>query len=47
MRKSDETAAYYEVIKAEADVVRLIYRRYTVDHLSIGAITRLLNEEAV
>jgi len=47
VRKSDETAAYYEVIEAEADVVRLIYRRYTVEHLSIGAITRLLNERAV
>jgi site-specific DNA recombinase len=47
VRKSDETAAYYEVTEAEADVVRLIYRRYTVEHLSIGAITRLLNEQAV
>ena len=47
VRKSDETAAYYEVIEAEAEVVRLIYRRYTVGHLSIGAITRLLNEQAV
>src|SRR5215467_6179084 len=47
VRKSDETAAYYEVIEAEADVVRLIYQRYTVKHLSIGAITRLLNEQGV
>jgi site-specific DNA recombinase len=47
VRKSNETAAFYEVIEAEANVVRLIYRRNTVEHLSIGAITRLLNEEAV
>src|SRR5215470_8171707 len=47
VRKSEETAAYYEVIEAEADVVRLIYRRYTMEHLSIGKITRLLNEQAV
>jgi site-specific DNA recombinase len=44
VRKSEETAAYYEVIEAEADVVRLIYRRYTMEQLSIGKITRLLNE---
>src|SRR5499426_1085395 len=47
VRKSEETAAYYDVIEAEADVVRLIYRRYTMEHLSIGKITRLLNEQAV
>jgi site-specific DNA recombinase len=47
VRKSDETAAYYEVIQAEADVVRLVYRHYTGDHLSIGAITRLLNKQGV
>jgi len=47
VRKSEETAAYYEVMEAEADVVRLIYRRYTMEHLSIGKITRLLNEQTV
>ena len=34
-------------IEAEAEVVRLVYERYTVGHLSIGAITRLLNERGV
>ena len=47
IKKTDQTAAYYEVIEAEAAVVRLVYQRYTVDHLSIGAITRLLNEQGV
>ena len=47
VRKSDETAAFYQIIEAEADVVRLVYERYTVEHLSIGAITRLLNEQGV
>jgi site-specific DNA recombinase len=47
VRKSDETAAFYQIIEAEADVVRLVYRRYTVEHLSIGAITRLLNKQGV
>ncbi|MBO0754553.1 MAG: recombinase family protein [Bradyrhizobiaceae bacterium] len=46
-RKTDEAAAYYQIIEAEADVVRLIYHNYTNEHLSIGAITRLLNEQGV
>ena len=47
VRKSDETAAFYQIIEAEADVVRLVYERYTAEHLSIGAITRLLNKQGV
>ena len=47
VRKSEETTAYYEVVEAKAEVVRLVYERYTVGHLSIGAITRLLNERGV
>ncbi len=47
-RKTDQAAAYLdEIIEAEADVVRLVYERYTVHHMSIGAITRLLNERAL
>jgi site-specific DNA recombinase len=45
--KSEETAAFYQIIEAEADVVRLVYERYTIEHLSIGAITRLLNKQGV
>jgi site-specific DNA recombinase len=47
VRKTDEAAAYYEMIEAEADVVRRVYDRYTVSHLSIGAVTRWLNEQRV
>jgi site-specific DNA recombinase len=47
VRKSDDSAAYYEVIEAEAKVVEMVYERYTVDGMSIGAITRLLNERGV
>jgi site-specific DNA recombinase len=47
IRKTDETAAYYQVIDAEAEVVRRVYQRYTMEHLSIGAIARLLNEQGV
>lgn len=45
--KSDDSAAYYEIIEAEADVVRMVYERYTVGGMSIGAVTRLLNERGV
>src|SRR5579864_2362802 len=47
VRRSDEVAAYYEVIEAEAAIVRMVYDRYTAGGLSIGAITRLLNERQV
>ena len=47
VRKSDDSAAYYEIIEAEATIVRMVYERYTVGGLSIGAITRLLNERGI
>jgi site-specific DNA recombinase len=47
VRKSDDSAAYYEIIEEEATIVRMVYERYTVDGLSIGAITRLLNERGI
>ena len=47
VRKSDEAAARYEIIDAEADIVRMVYDHYIVAGLSIGAITRLLNERGV
>jgi site-specific DNA recombinase len=40
VRKSEQSAAYYEINEVEAPVVRLVYERYTVHGLSIGAITR-------
>jgi site-specific DNA recombinase len=46
-RKTEERAAYYEVIEAQAEVVRQIFDLYTAQALSIGAITRRLNEQAV
>jgi site-specific DNA recombinase len=46
-KKTDQSAAYYEIIEPEAAVVRLVYEHYTVDHMSIGAITGLLNERGV
>jgi len=47
VRKSDEANARYEVIEAQADVVRQVYDLYTAGGLSIGAITRRLNEQEV
>ena len=37
VKKSDSATAYYEVIEAEADVVRLVFDTYTKEGLSINA----------
>ena len=47
VKKSDATAAYYEVLESEAAVVRLVYERYTQQALSINAIARMLNERQI
>jgi site-specific DNA recombinase len=47
VRKSDDAAARYEVINAEADIVRTVYHHYIAAGMSIGTITRLLNERGV
>jgi site-specific DNA recombinase len=47
VRKSDTSAAYYEIIDSEAAVVRRVYAVYTQQGLSINAIARLLNEEHI
>ena len=47
IRKSEHAPASYAIIEAEAAVVRLVYDCYTVQGLSIGAITRLLNAQGV
>jgi len=39
-----ETAAYYEIVEAEADVVRNVFKLYTEEGKSIGAITSHLSE---
>jgi site-specific DNA recombinase len=43
IRKTDESAAYYEVVESEAAVVRMVYESYTQQGLSINAIARMLN----
>jgi site-specific DNA recombinase len=47
IRKSEHAPASYAIIDAEAAVVRMVYDHYTVRGLSIGAITRLLNENGI
>ena len=43
-RKTEDAAAYYEIIDVEAAVVRRVFDLYTREGLSIGAITRRLNQ---
>ncbi len=47
VKKSDSTAAYYEVLESEADVVRLVFQTYVEQAVSINAITRMLNERQI
>src|SRR5499425_2616341 len=44
IKKNDSSAAYYQVLEAEAEIVRKIFDWYTHSGLSIGAITRELNQ---
>jgi site-specific DNA recombinase len=47
VKKSDTSTAFYEIIEAEAKVVRMVYEIYTQQRLSINAIARLLNERGI
>src|SRR5205085_10273891 len=47
VRKTDGSAAYYEIIENEAQVVRTVFEAYTEEGLSINAIARLLNQRQI
>jgi site-specific DNA recombinase len=47
IRKSEEALASYAPIDTEARIVQQVYELYTVAGLSIGAITRWLNDHGV
>ena len=47
VKRSDSSEAYYEVIEAEARIVRLVFELYSRQRLSINAIARLLNERQI
>jgi site-specific DNA recombinase len=46
-RKTDRSAAYYEIDEEQARVVRWVYELYTAQGRSIGAITRELYERQI
>jgi len=47
VRKTDTTAAYYEIVESEAQVVREMFRLYTREGFSIGKIARHLSEQGI
>ena len=47
VKKSDSSAAYYEVIESEAKIIQTIFDLYTRQDHSINAIARLLNRRQV
>jgi site-specific DNA recombinase len=47
VRKTETTAAYYEILEGEAAIVRQVFTRYTVRDQSINAIARWLDEAHV
>src|SRR6266704_1755854 len=47
MKKTDTSAAYYEVLESQAGVVRMVFEMYTKQQLNIRAITRLLNQRGI
>jgi site-specific DNA recombinase len=47
VKKSEHSAAYYEVIESEAKVVQMVFDVYTRQDQSINAIVRLLNQRQI
>jgi site-specific DNA recombinase len=47
VKKSETSTAFYEVIEEEASVVRQVYRFYTEEGWTIGAIVRWLNAQGI
>ena len=46
-KKTQDSDAFYEIVEPQASVVRDVYRHYSEDHMTIGAIARKLNERGV
>jgi site-specific DNA recombinase len=47
VKKTDTSAAYYQVVESEADVVRMVFAMYTQEHLNIYAIARALHAREI
>jgi len=47
VKKTEDRSAYFEVIEREAEVVREVFRLYTEEFFSIGAMSRFLNSRNI
>jgi site-specific DNA recombinase len=47
IRKTEESEARYEIVEPQASVVREIFKRYTEENLSIGALARWLSASGI
>lgn len=47
IKKTDDTAAYYQINEQEATVVREMFRMYTEDFCGIGAVARKFTAEKI
>src|SRR6266705_2790657 len=47
VKKNEHSQAYYEIVEAQAEVVRKIFIWYTQELWSIGAIARQLNQQQI
>ncbi len=47
VKKTDTSAAYYEVLESQAGVVRMVFEMYTKQQLNIRAIARWLNQRGI
>ncbi len=47
IKRTTDTAAYYQINEEEAFVVQEVYRLYTVDFLSIAGVVRELNQRKI
>ncbi len=47
VKKSENAAAYYEVVESEAKVVQMVFDAYTQQNQSIYAIAQMLNERQI
>src|ERR1022692_247296 len=47
VKKSEASAGYYQVVEAEAQVVRWVFEMYTQPQLSLNAMARQLNQRQI
>lgn len=47
VKKTEHASAYYEIIEKEAEIVKKVYKLYIEDGLSIGALSRWLNDHDI